>query len=402
VKRVAITGLGCVSAAGLGVGALLDALRSGRSAIAPVQALKARGIANAIGAEVRGFDPAQHFDPDRLPLLDRFAQFALIAAREALAGAGLETSVLRRDTAVILGSGVGGKQSDDEASERLYSGDGRVHPLVIPRTMMSAATSHVTMEFGMTGPAFTVTSACSSSAHALGQAMLMIRSGMVPVALAGGSDAAFCYGLYKAWAAMRLLAPDTCRPFDRNRRGLVLGEGAGILVLEDLDHAQARGAAIHAELAGFGMTSDADHITQPSADGEAQAMVRALQDGGIATHEIEYINAHGTGTPMNDRIETTAIKMVFDQHAQRLPVSSTKSILGHALGAAGALECVACVLAMEHRFVPPTANYVTADPECDLDCVPNLMRPMEIGAALSNSFAFGGLNAVIALKRWDG
>ena len=402
MKRVVITGLGCVSAAGLGVGALLDALRSGRTAIAPVETLKNKGIPNAIGAEVRGLDPERHFDPERLTFLDRFAQFALVAVREALSGAGLEGSVLRRSTAVILGSGVGGKYSDDEASERLYRGDGRVHPLVIPRTMMSAATSQVAMEFGMTGPAFSVTSACASSAHAIGQAMLMIRSGMVPVALAGGSDAAFCFGLYKAWAAMRLLAPDTCRPFDRNRRGLVLGEGAGIVVLEDLDHARSRGAVIHGELAGFGMTSDAEHITNPSAGGEASAMAQALEDGRMAAQEIDYINAHGTGTLINDRVETSAIKMVFGEPAARIPISSTKSILGHALGAAGALECIATVLGMTYRFAPPTANYVTADPECDLDCVPNAMRPMDIGAALSNSFAFGGLNAVIALRRWDG
>lgn len=393
--------MGCVSAAGLGVGALLDALRSGTSTIGPIESLKCKGITNAVGAELRDYDPARHFAPERLALLDRFAQFALIAAREALSSAGLMASQLRRNAAVVLGSGVGGKLTDDEASERLYNGDGRVHPLAIPRIMVSAATSQVTMEFGITGPAFTVTSACSSSTHAIAQAMLLIRSGVAPVVIAGGSDAAFCYGLYKAWAAMRLLAADTCRPFDRNRRGLVLGEGAGIVVLEDLEHARARGANIHAELAGCGMTADAEHITQPSADGAAQAMTLALEDGRMACEEVGYINAHGTGTPMNDSVETNAIKIVFAKHAHRFPVSSTKSILGHALGAAGALECIASVLAIRHGFAPPTANYVTPDPACDLDCVPNVARTVEIGAALSNSFAFGGLNAVIALRRWD-
>lgn len=401
MKRVAITGMGCVTAAGVGTPGFLAALRAGTSGIRPVQALRQHCAGDVMGAEVPGYDPAQYFDRDRLLLLDRFAQFAILAAREALDDACLTTPESRRAAAVILGSGVGGKCSDDEASERLYRFDGRVHPLVIPRVMASAATSQVTMEFGIHGPAFTVTSACSSSSHALGQAFLMVRHGIVPIALTGGSEAVFCLGLYKAWTSLRVLAHDTCRPFDRNRRGLVLGEGAGVLVLEDLDHARARGAEIYAELAGLGMSSDAKHITQPDMIGAVQAMETALQDSGIHVDEIGYVNAHGTGTVINDAVETRAIRTVFGKRADHLLISSTKSIHGHALGASGALECIATVLALKHGFVPPTANYSTPDPECDLDCVPNAARTVNLGAALSNSFAFGGLNAVVALRRWD-
>lgn len=401
MRRIVVTGLGCVSALGLGVTEFSQGLRAGRSAIARVDSLDTDGIKNAVGAQVNCYTAEQHFEPDRLLLLDRFAQFAILAAREAVSNAALSDK-LRNNVAVILGSGTGGKCSDDAASKRLYRDDGRVHPFTIARVMSSAATSQVTIDLGITGPAFTVSSACASATHAIAQAALMIRGGVVPIALAGGSDAVFCAGLYKAWQSMRVLAPDTCRPFDRNRRGLVLGEGAAILVLEDLEHALARDATIHAEFVGFGMTADAEHITTPSVEGISRAMTLALEDSGLASNEIGYINAHGTGTVINDATETAAIKKVFGQHARRLLVSSTKSMHGHALGASGALECVATILALEHGFVPPTANYNTPDPECDLDYVPNEARIAPIDAALSNSFAFGGLNAVVALRRWGG
>jgi nodulation protein E len=267
--------------------------------------------------------------------------------------------------------------------------------------MASSATSHVTMEHNITGPAFTVSSACSSSTHAIGQAFWMVRAGVADLALAGGSEACFTLGTLKAWESMRVMAPDTCRPFSRNRRGMVLGEGGAVVVLEPLDAARRRGAKIYAELAGMGMSSDAGHITLPCEHGAARAMRAALDDARMQPADIDYVNAHGTGTTANDSTESRAIRQVFGEHARALAVSSTKSMHGHALGASGAIELVATVLALHYGIVPPTANFTEPDPECDLDCVPNQARERPIRAALSNSFAFGGLNAVLAVRRFD-
>jgi nodulation protein E len=400
VKRVVITGLGCICGTGNNVPQFLESLVQGRSGIAPLTTLPAEDFSKAIGAEVKGYNPDAHFDEARLALLDRNAQFAILAAREAVKHAFGKLSVPNPDGAVILGTSIGGKISDDVAADRLYRGDGRVHPLTIVRVMASAAASHITMDLGITGPAFSVTSACASSNHAVSQAARLIRDNVVPWAVTGGTDACFAYGLFKAWEAMRILAPDTCRPFSAGRRGLVLGEGAGVVVLESLDHAVARGATIYAEVLGSGASSDAGHITQPSVAGAVHAMQLALQDGGVRPEEVDYINAHGTGTMSNDITETQAIKQVFGAHARRLAVSSTKSIHGHALGAAGGIELIATVLALFHQFLPPTVNFIEPDPACDLDYVPNVSRPRTINVALSNSFAFGGLNAVLLLRRW--
>ena len=268
--------------------------------------------------------------------------------------------------------------------------------------MTSSATSQVTMEFGLTGPAFTVSSACSSANHAVGQALGLIRQGSADVVLAGGSEACFTLGTLKAWEAMRVMAPDTCRPFSRGRRGMVLGEGAAIVILESLDHARARGAAIQAELAGFGMSADAHHLIHPNEAGAARAMEAALADARLSLEDLSYINAHGTGTEVNDATETRAIRRVFGRHADGLTVSSTKGAHGHALGASGALELAATVLALRHGVVPPTVNFLEPDPACDLHYCPNEAREMPLEAALSNSFAFGGLNAVLVLKKWSG
>jgi nodulation protein E len=273
------------------------------------------------------------------------------------------------------------------------------HPLTIPRMMVSAAVSHITMEHGIRGPAFTVASACASANHGIGTAFQMVRAGMVEAAVTGGTESVFTMGTLKAWDAMRILAPDTCRPFSRGRRGLVLGEGAGMMVLENFEHARARGAPILAEIVGLGMSADAGDIVLPSLEGAASAMRACLADAGLAPEEVGYINAHGTGTAMNDVTETRAIRAVFGAHADRLAVSSTKSLHGHALGAAGAIELAATLLAMAGGFIPPTANFLEADPDCDLDYVPNVARNGAIGVALSNSFAFGGLNAVLAVRR---
>jgi nodulation protein E len=333
--------------------------------------------------------------------MDRFAQFAVIAAREAVTCAGVEwTPELRETAAIITGSCVGGQSTEDVGFHDVYKmGLNRVHPLTIPKTMANAGASHISMEFGITGPSYTISTACSSAGHAIGQAFWMVRNGITDLALAGGSEAPFSFGILKAWEAMRVVSPETCRPFSKDRRGMVLGEGAAMLVLEPLEAALARGATVHAEIAGFGMSADACHITQPSADGAAKAMRAALRDAGLAPEAIGYVNAHGTGTLANDATETAALHAVFGAHAGKLAISSTKSMHGHALGAAAALECVATVLALRDGVLPPTANYNVPDPECDLDVIPNQARQAQVEWAISNSFAFGGLNAVLALRK---
>jgi nodulation protein E len=399
-RRVAVTGLGAVSAIGQNAAETWSSLSEGRTGIAPIESIDVSGLRFQNGAEVRGFDPSAHFDAVRLDFLDRFAQFALVAAREALADSGLRISTqLSERAAVYTGSCLGGQTTEDAGFVDLYRrGTNRMHPLSIPRVMANAGASQISMELGLTGPACTISTACSSSNHAIGHAFWMVRTGLVDLAIAGGSEAPFSHAHLKAWEAMRVVSPDTCRPFSADRRGLILGEGAGILVLEPMDAARARGARIYAELAGFGMSSDAHHLTQPTSSGPARAMRAALNDADLAAEQVGYVNAHGTGTRSNDPAETQAIRDVFGPHADRIAVSSTKSMHGHALGAAGALEAVATVLALHHGVVPPTANFTSPDPECDLNVVPNIALSLRVDAALSNSFAFGGLNAVLAFR----
>ena len=403
MPRVVITGMGAISPLGVGAEALWQGLREGRSAIGPLQHPDAGRLRVKIAAQVpASFDPAANIDERTLPLLDRTSEFALHAAREAITQSGLDFSrdELGLRTAVIVGTGVGGETTQDEQSRRLYADNAtRVHPLSIVRLMTNASASQISIAWGLRGPTFAVASACASANHAIIQAAQMIRYGLADVAIAGGTEACLTYGALRAWEAMRVLADDTCRPFSANRHGLVLGEGAGIFVLESMEHAQARGAVILAELAGTGMTADATDIVMPSATGAAAAMTQALADAGLAAQDVDYINAHGTGTLANDVTETKAIRLAFGAHADRLAVSSTKSMHGHALGASGALELVAVVGALRDGVVPPTANLDQPDPACDLDYVPNVARAMPVRAALSNSFAFGGLNAVLALKR---
>jgi nodulation protein E len=403
LRRVAITGMGAISPLGVGAEALWQGLREGRSAIGPLRHADTERLRVKVAAQVPdSFDPAANIDERTLPMLDRTSEFALHAAREAVAQSGLD---FRQDqlglrTAVVVGTGVGGETTQDEQSRRLYGENAaRAHPLTIVRLMTNASASQISIAWGLRGPTFAVASACASANHAIIQAAQMIRWGLADVAITGGTEACLTYGALKAWEAMRVLADDTCRPFSINRRGLVLGEGAGIFVLESMEHAQARGATILAELAGSGMTADATDIVMPSADGAAAAMRQALDDAGLAPQDVDYVNAHGTGTQANDVTESRAIRLAFGAHAERLAVSSTKSMHGHALGASGALELVAVIGALRDSVVPPTANLDEADPACDLDYVPNVGRPMPVRAALSNSFAFGGLNAVLALKR---
>jgi nodulation protein E len=399
VRRVVVTGIGVVSPIGKTLAEFWASLSSGTTGIAPLTLVDAGRLRFKRAAEVRGFDPLEHFDAKRADLLDRFAQFAVVAARAAVADAGIAwTPRLRERTAVVTGSCTGGQTSEDASFFHLYH-ERRpgVHPLTIPRTMANAGASHVTVEFGITGPSFTVSTACASATHALGQAFWMVRSGAVDMALAGGSEAPFSVGNLKAWEALRVVSADTCRPFSRNRSGMILGEGAAMLVLEPHEAARARGARIWGEVLGLGMSSDAGHITQPNAEGAAQAMRRALEDAELAPDAIGYVNAHGTGTAANDVTEARAIRAVFEKHADALPVSSTKAMHGHALGAAGALEAAATLLALHHGVLPPTVNYEEPDPECALDVVPNEPRLVSVQYALSNSFAFGGMNAVVAL-----
>jgi nodulation protein E len=399
-RRVAVTGLGLICSLGHGVAECWQRLASGHPAIGPFQSLDASALRFRNAAEVRGYDPARHFEPAQLDQLDRFAQFALLAAREAVRDAGVQfIDALRDATAVVTGSSLGGQTTEDAGFVELYRQErSRVHPLTIPRTMANAGASVISMEFGVRGPAFTISTACSSATHAIGLAFQLVRSGAAELAIAGGSEAPFSFGLLKAWEAMRVIAPDTCRPFSRDRKGMILGEGAGMLVLEPLEAARARGARIHGEIAGFGMSADAHHITQPSPEGAARAIVAALRDASLPPEAVGYINAHGTGTPGNDPAEVRAIRQAFQAHAQRLAISSTKSLHGHALGAAGAIEAVAAVLALREGVLPPTANFTEADPQCDLDVIPNQPRATRVEFALSNSFAFGGLNAVLAIR----
>ena len=402
MHRVVITGMGAVTPLGHTAPATWAALREGRSAIGPMTSLPGETLRFGIAAEVRDFDPKEHFDEKKLILLDRVSQFALVAAREAIAESRIDFARenLGENTAVVIGTGVGGQQTNDEASRRLYGEKNpRLHPLTIVRLMANAPASHIGIEYGLTGPSFATVSACASANHAIAQAFHMVRSGVASAAIAGGTEACLTLGVIRAWEAMRVLADDTCRPFSRQRRGLVLGEGAAVFVLEALEDAERRGAPIRAELAGAGMSADAGDIVFPSDAGAALAMRRALADAKLAPEDVDYINAHGTGTPANDPTETRAIRRTFGEHANALAVSSTKSMHGHALGAAGAIELVATIGALRDSIVAPTANFVDPDPACDLDYVPNVAREMSVRAALSNSFAFGGLNAVLALRR---
>jgi nodulation protein E len=393
--RVAVTGLGAVTALGHDVAGLWDAACRGECGIGPIEGIPTARLLARTAAQVRGFDPAAHFERRRLPMLDRAAQLALVAAREAMADAGAAIADPAR-AGVILGA-ANGQETFDSAYLAFYGQNARgVPPLTIPRIMPSAATSQLSMEWGIRGPCFATASACASAAHAIGLAFHMVRAGTLDCAIVGGADASIVVGFIKGWEALRVLSPDVCRPFSRDRAGLVLGEGAAMLVLERLERARQRGARVHAELVGFGMSADAADLTAPDAAGAAAAMQAALDDAGLAPEAIGYVNAHGTGTRLNDATEAAALARVFGRPP---PVSSSKSMLGHCMSACGAIELVLTVLALRDCVLPPTINFREADPDCALDCVANAARPAEPRAALSSSLAFGGLNAVLAAKR---
>jgi nodulation protein E len=401
MNRVVITGIGVVSPIGSAHEAFWSGLVEARSGIGPLTNISTERLNTRIAAQVRDFDPAQHFDAKQVGMLDRFAQFAVVAARSAVKDSRIElTEEMTLQAATIVGNSAGGQVTVDESYFKVYGQNAtRIHPLTIPRLMSNAACSQVSMELGLKGPTFTTASACASGTHAIGQAFQMVRSGQAPIALTGGTEACLTFGTFKGWEALRVLSADTCRPFSKNRSGLVLGEGAAMFVLEPRERAIARGAPIYAELLGFGMSADAHDITAIDPSGAARAMRGALTDAKLNPEDVDYVNAHGTGTMLNDKGETVALRKAFGDYADQLAVSSSKGVLGHSLGAAGALELAATALALHHQIIPPTANFEESDPDCDLDYVPNTARNAPIRNAMSSSFAFGGLNAVLVLGR---
>ncbi|MGH9402522.1 MAG: beta-ketoacyl-ACP synthase II [Terriglobia bacterium] len=409
MRRVVITGLGVFASTGKDVESFFSTLCNAGSGIRRITQFDPSALSVQIGAEVPDYNPADYFPQKRLDLLDRFAQFALLASKQAVESSGIEVREEERPRfGVVIGSGMGGAQGLDNGYLNLYAKHAtRLHPFTIPRIMHNAPVSQICMEYNAQGPSFATSTACSSSGHAIGEAFHLIKYGLADIMLAGGTDAPLTYGMMRSWESVRVLASGdgdasrACRPFSRDREGMVIGEGAATLVLEDLDRARKRDANILAEISGFGMSSDAGHITQPTVDGPARAIRMALDEGGTNPGDVDYINAHGTGTRLNDATETAIVKEVFGEHARRVPISSTKSMHGHTMGGTGAIELVATVMAMSRSVVPPTANYTEPDPECDLDYVPNQARPLPVRVAISNSFAFGGLNAVLLVRRFE-
>ena len=401
MKRVVITGAGTINALGHSAPATYEAMREGRCGIGPLDIRDVDRLSIQIGGQVHGYDPETHFNRQQISLYDRFTQFTLLAAKEAIDQSGLVfEGEFATQSGVILGTAGGGVNTWDENYRTVYEeGKNRVHPFVVPKLMNNAAASHVSIEWNLKGPSFTVATACASSNHAMGQAFHMIRSGMTKVIVTGGSESMLCFGGVKAWEGLRVMSKDACRPFSANRNGMVQGEGAAVFVFEDYDHAKARGAAILAEIVGFAMTSDAADIVMPSKQGAARAISGALKDAGVNRDEVGYINAHGTGTAANDKTECAAVADVFGHHADKLMISSTKSMHGHLIGGTGAVELLACIMALRDGIIAPTIGYQEPDPECALDVVPNEARDADVDVVLSNAFAFGGLNAVLALRR---
>ncbi|MEX5576366.1 beta-ketoacyl synthase [Pseudophaeobacter sp. A-200-2] len=401
MRRVVITGAGTINALGHSVSATMEAMREGRCGIGALEFRDVERLSIQIGGQVRGFEAEGRFNRQQMSLYDRFTQFTLTAAKEAIAQSGIEFhGDLSAKSGVVLGTAGGGVSTWDDNYRSVYEdGKNRVHPFVVPKLMNNAAASHVSMEFNLKGPSFTVSTACASSNHAMAQAFQMVRSGMAPAMVTGGSESMLCFGGVKAWEGLRVMSRDACRPFSANRNGMVQGEGAGVFVFEDYEHARARGAEILCEVVGYAMSSDAADIVMPSKQGAARAIAGALQDAGVVPESVGYINAHGTGTAANDKTECAAVADVFGPHADRLMISSTKSMHGHLIGGTGAVELLACIMAVRDGVIAPTIGYEEPDPECALDVVPNEAREAKVDVALSNAFAFGGLNAVLALKK---
>ena len=400
MNRVVFTGAGTINALGGSVSETLQAMREGQLGIGPLQMRDLDRLSVKIGGQIKDFDPEAHFDRQKLALYDRVTQLVLLASREAMAQSGLEiTEELSETTGVVLGTAAGGMNTWDDNFRSVYEeGKNRVHPFVVPKLMTNAAASHLSMAHNIKGPSLTVSTACASSNHAIGLAFQMVRSGMAQVMLAGGGDAMLTFGGIKAWEGLRVMSKTACRPFSANRSGMVQGEGAGVFVLETYEGAKARGAEILAELIGFSMTSDAGDIVMPNQQGAVRAIRGALRDACLDPQDIGYINAHGTGTAANDKTECAAVTEAFGAHAPALMMSSTKSMHGHLIGGTGAVELLACLMALRDGVIAPTIGYEQPDPNCAVDVVPNVARQAKVTAALSNAFAFGGMNAVLALK----
>ena len=401
MKRVVITGAGTINSLGHSVPDTLEAMREGRCGISELEFRDVERLSIRIGGQVRGFEAEGRFNRQQMTLYDRFTQFTLTAAKEAIDQSGI---VFSGDTAarsgVVLGTAGGGVSTWDDNYRSVYEdGKNRVHPFVVPKLMNNAAASHVSMEHNLKGPSFTVSTACASSNHAMAQAFQMVRSGDAPTMVTGGSESMLCFGGVKAWEGLRVMSKDACRPFSANRNGMVQGEGAGVFVFEEYEHARTRGADIMCEVVGFAMSSDAADIVMPSKQGASRAMAGALRNANLNAGDVGYINAHGTGTAANDKTECAAVADVFGPHADDLMISSTKSMHGHLIGGTGAVELLACIMALRDGVIAPTIGYEEPDPECTLDVVPNEAREAKVEVALSNAFAFGGLNAVLALKR---
>lgn len=396
-RRVVITGMGAVSSLGMSAVDTMRGMAQGRSGISALEFQDVERLQIRIGGQIKGYDETAHFSRHEIALFDKFTQFAVLAAREAVAQAG--GKVGGAGSGVVLGTSGGGLQTQDENFRKVYEeGKNRVHPFVVPRLMNNAAASHLSMIHGITGPSYTVATACASSNHAMGQAFHMVRAGMADQMLTGGSESMLCFGGIKAWEGLRVMSKTGCRPFSKDRDGMVQGEGAAVFVFEEMERARARGAEILAEVAGFAMSSDASDIVMPNRDGAVRAMQGALQDAGLGPEDIGYINAHGTGTAANDRSECQAVREVFGEHALALRISSTKSMHGHLIGGTGAVELLACIMALREGIIAPTINFSAQDPDCALNVVPNMAQHAKVQAVLSNAFAFGGLNAVLALR----
>ena len=411
-RRVVVTGVGLVSALGIGTQDTWRGLLAGHSGIGPITRFDASEFSVRIAGEIKGFDPLDFVPKKEVKKMDAFIQYAIAASTFAVADSGIviDSSNAER-VGVYISSGIGGFATiEHEHAALLKGGPRKISPFFIPAMIINLAAGHVSIRFGAKGPSSATATACSASAHAVGDAMKLIERGVADAMIAGGSEAAITPMGVGGFAAMRALSTRNdephraSRPFDKDRNGFVVGEGAGILVLEELNHARSRGASIYGELVGYGMSSDAFHITTPSEDGDGARRViqAALDDSGVAPNKVDYINAHGTSTEYNDKTETLAIKRVFGEHARRLAVSSTKSMTGHLLGGAGGLEAGITALVLREQKLPPTINYETPDPDCDLDYVPNEARESNIEYALSNSFGFGGTNAALLLKRFAG
>ncbi len=408
-RRAVITGIGVITPVGIGKEEFLDALKNGKSGVGRITAFDPSNFSTQIAAEVKNFLPENYIDKKKSRRMDRFCQFMFACAKMAIEDSGLDLSKENPERiGVITGSGIGGISTiEREYKVLLEKGPSKVSPFLIPMEIPDIGPGEIAIHYGFMGPNYSISSACASAAHAIGDALRLIRYGDADVIITGGSEAAITplglAGFCSAGAlSKRNDEPEKAsRPFDKGRDGFVMGEGAGIVVLEEYEHAKSRGAKIYAELVGYGATDDAFHITAPRADGKPQVlcMKRALEDAEVNIDEVDYINAHGTSTPLNDKCETYAIKQLFGELAYKIPISSTKSIIGHLLGAAGAVELIAILLCMEHKFIHPTINYETPDPDCDLDYVPNIARDKEIKVALSNSFGFGGHNAALVVKK---